>query len=272
MSEPEPKKTESPKKEEEEDENVKKLKSDALEMQPAIQALIDELKIKEWQDDNIQKIIEEKLNCHYLQKRLVKTFEKFLENTLFKPHFHSKNNDKNIKEALPIFYRHGISKIMTKIIEDVANDKVISTFFLDDILKQLIDLDYELFSKIIHNDNIEKDFLMHWMDMAKNNKKNIDSFFENNSNNAVMMNALLLNLYDESDFHDLVNSCEEIPEGEKQSWKDYYDNADIEERVKDEEKQTYMGINFKGLLAPKTKKTDNNYKVISKQNIFEDFI
>jgi hypothetical protein len=249
-------------------------------METQIQGLIKESKIKDWDNDAlITSIIEEKLNCHYLQKKLVKNFDDFFKHKIFKPHFHSKKNDKNIKEALPIFYRHGISKIMTKIMEDVANDDKISDFFLNTMIEEFINMEPLVFTKLIHEDNIEKDFLIHWMDMKKGEKSNLDSFFEKNKDNATIINNLLLNLFSEDDFNTFVDTCNYINKNEKESWKEYYNNVDIEKRVREEENKKRMGMDLTKMmgfkiadLIPKSKNAIvDNYKVITDKDKFEDF-
>ena len=103
-------------------------------------------------------------------------------------------------------------------------------------------------------------------------------FFEENKNNVVWMNLMLTNLYTEREFGDLVNNCKDILTDQKQSWKKYYDNVDIERRVKQEEEDAvnrtrYFGANtITELFKPVPKMPfEDNYKIISAQNTFEDF-
>lgn len=231
----------------------------------------------EFINTNLKEIINEKIICKHVKQMIVKNFEEFIEKKVVHPHFHSKNQKSNNIDTLSIFYRHGLSKIISKMMEDLKNNKEILDFFLDEIIKLVIDMEDKKMIDFL--DNIDNNFLFEVM-----NSEKIIGFNNTNKNHETRMKKILLKLYPESEFNELMlqmEKNEKMSISEIKKWKEIYNNTlqkenQLEEKKQAEDKLLLEKIGLdKVLKLFKLNKTVKNItkiptNYINKKTIFED--
>lgn len=124
---------------------------DDKQIMNSIQNYFTKLEPDLWKEieDNINK----NLDCDHLKEIIIKNFKEFIDQKIFHSHFHSRNRKTNDTNSLSVFYRHGISKIITKMMDDEKNsNQEIKDFFNDEIIKVMEKLEYETFKNIIQNE------------------------------------------------------------------------------------------------------------------------
>ena len=168
----------------------------------------------------LKNIIEDKLDCKHVKEIIVKNFERFIDEQVVHNHFHSVDGTRNQLNTLSIFYRHGLSKIVSKIMDDVQTNEKIRTFFLDEVMKIVEDVDDEKIFDYLYtfNENMVFDTL---------NDTKVKEYTDANSNNKEKMMNLLLKLYPTDEFKHLLQNNPELKDKEK--WQNIYDEFQLKE-------------------------------------------
>jgi hypothetical protein len=228
---------------------------DINDIEKSIQAQIDHLDL----EHQLQEIIQQKLECSYVKELIVTNFEKFINEKILHPHYHSKDNQTNYIKSISIFYRHGLSKIISKMMEDLNNDSHLLSFFLEEIINAILEIEDNLFIGFIneHLSNSEKEeVIFEIMDDVKTEK-----YIRENAN-PEKINQLLLDLYTEVEFNQFLNNPElNINPEDKQKWMDYYEDISIRKEWKEEEnKKKEMNIVKDLGITEGLKKIENIFK------------
>ena len=232
--------------------------------------------------------IHEKVICKHVKELIVKNFEEFIDKRVVHPHFHSKDKKTNNLDTLSIFYRHGLSKIISKMVDDLKKNKDILDFFLDEIVKLVIDMEDKKMIEFF--DNIDNNFIFDVMNSDK-----VVEFNNKNRNHEAKMKKLLVKLYPESEFNQLMLEIEKendnknpdpdaknpMSKMEITKWKEIYngvlDKENKRENQKHEEESLLLekiGID-KVLELFKLNKTPKpiskmHFKYINKKTNFDD--
>lgn len=174
----------------------------------------------------LKNIIEDKLDCKHVKEIIVNNFERFIDEKVVNNHFHSVDGTRNQLKTLSIFYRHGLSKIVSKIMDDVQINEKIRTFFLDEVMKIVEDVDDEKIFDYLYtfNENMVFDTL---------NDTKVKEYTDANSNNKDKMLKLLLKLYPTEEFKHLLQNNTEIKDKEK--WQNIYDEFQLKEEIQEKE-------------------------------------
>lgn len=176
----------------------------------------------------LKKIIEEKLDCKHIKKLIVTNFEKFIDKKVVHPHFHSISEKTNNLNTVSIFYRHGLSKIVSKIMDDVKLEPETLKFFLDEMMTILESMEDEKLMEYIYGFDDKLIFEMI-------NDDNIKKLAIENSRNKDKMNKLLMELYSESEFNTLINDLgmnKQMNETDMQNWRKVYKDFQLKEQIK----------------------------------------
>lgn len=187
---------------------------------------------------NLKEIINEKIICKYVKELIVKIFEEFMDKKVMHPHFHSRDAKTNNIDTLSIFYRHGLSKIISQMMNDIKNEEGMLDFFLNEIVKIVMEMEDKKMIEFL--ESIDRNFLFEVM----NSEKVIDSNKYNKSHET-KMKKLLLKLYPESEFNDLMIEMEKESKGknklmsisEIKKWKEIYNNTLNQENQIENEKR-----------------------------------
>ena len=176
----------------------------------------------------LKNIIEDKLDCKHVKEIIVKNFERFIDEKVVHNHFHSVDGTRNQLNTLSIFYRHGLSKIVSKIMDDVQTNEKIRTFFLDEVMKIVEDVDDEKIFDYLYtfNENMVFDTL---------NDTKVKEYTDANSNNKEKMMNLLLKLYPTDEFKHLLQNNPELKDKEK--WQNIYDEFQLKEEMAEKERK-----------------------------------
>jgi len=174
----------------------------------------------------LKTIIEDKLDCKHVKEIVVNNFERFINEKVVNNHFHSVDGTRNQLKTLSIFYRHGLSKIVSKIMDDVQTNEKIRTFFLDEVMKIVEDVDDENIFDYLYtfNENMVFDTL---------NDTKVKEYTDANSNNKDKMMKLLLKLYPTEEFKQLIQNNTELKDKEK--WQNIYDEFQLKEEMQEKE-------------------------------------
>jgi len=208
----------------------------AIEMEDiekSIQKQINDLDL----EHQLQEIIQNKLECPYVKELIVKNFEQFINDKILHSHYHSKNNQTNYIKSVSIFYRHGLSKIISKIMQDLNTDSNLLSFFLEEVIKTILEIEDKIFIGFINEylsknetENENEDYMFEIMDDEKTEK-----YIRENCN-PEKINQLLLDLYTDAEFNQFLNNPHlNISTDNKQKWLDYYMDISIRKEMKEEE-------------------------------------
>lgn len=96
--------------------------------------------------EEMQANINTAMDCDHLKELIIKHFKEFIDQKILKSHFHSRNQKTKNINSLNIFYRHGISKIISKMMVD--ND-AIQSFLYDEIIKLMEKLEFDDFKETL---------------------------------------------------------------------------------------------------------------------------
>lgn len=258
---------------------------DAMDHAQMMKSINDFFKNKEDIMAEIPNHIETNLECDYLKELIIKNFKEFIDKKILHSHFHSKNQKTNDINSLTIFYRHGISKIISKMMDDVkpnnGNETDTAVFFYDEIIKAMEKLEFEQFNDILLSAfEAEKEYIK---DEKKDENKDDDNFFNIIINDTAedaflksplitqdMKEELFYELF-KDDFKDIVDmvNLEGTGFNTKEELQDFYDRIEYKqqeniERKKNEELQI---ARQKGLFSMFTKTDeDKKQKSIPKKN------
>ena len=178
----------------------------------------------------LKEIIEEKLDCKHIKELIVTNFEKFIDQKVVHPHFHSISEKTNNLNTVSIFYRHGLSKIVSKIMDDIKLEPETLKFFLDEIMTILESMEDEKLMEYIYGFDDKLIFEMI-------NDDNIKKLANENSRNKDKMNKLLIELYSESEFNTLINDLvmnKQMSEMDMKSWRKIYKDFQLKEQIKED--------------------------------------
>jgi len=100
---------------------------------------------------SVKESIDKTMECDHLKEIIIKNFKEFIDEKIFHTHFHSRNRKTKDTNSLSVFYRHGISKIISKMVQDVKSDPH-RKFFNDEIINVMEKLDDETFHAILQNE------------------------------------------------------------------------------------------------------------------------
>jgi hypothetical protein len=157
-------------------------------------------------------IIEDHLKCDHTHTLLVNTFIEFIEKKVLSSHYHSKTeeNDKFIN-SMDIFYRHGLSKIISKIFEEITTDEKALKSFLQELEGRFLKMKDEDLIEVL----MRQDLLFELMDddHITNLSKGMDES---------QLGALMIELYNKEEFDELLTQVELNPE-EINTWKKKYE-------------------------------------------------
>jgi len=147
-------------------------------------------------------------------------------------HFHSKDDNSNYTKSIQIFYRNGLSKIVSKMMDDIEKNPEILEFFLREIIEYILKLEDKYFISFF-TDSIGDDKLL--FDIMTDDK--IKKFFQKNVENSEIMNPIVLNTYSFAEFNDLISSIDEseMSKEKKKVWIDKYNEIKIMNEIKNEE-------------------------------------
>jgi hypothetical protein len=211
--------------------------------------------------------IEQKIKCDHVKKLIVNKFVEFLDKKVLSAHFHSKGANSNYKKPITIFYRNGLSKIVSKITKDIETDPKVLDFFLEEIIEYILKLENKDFISFFEK-NMEDDEIL--FDIMTNDR--IMKYFQSKSENIEWTSQILLHVFSSSEFTELINLMDdsEMPKDDKQKWIDKYmeiqklNEIRLEEKM--EEESAYLqnfGIDAMlkslGLNKPKTIKFVTEY-------------
>jgi len=178
----------------------------------------------------LKECIESKLDCKHIKELIVKNFEKFIDKKVVHSHFHSVSKKTNNLDTMSIFYRHGLSKIVSKIMHDVKNNPEILKFFLDEMMENIETMEDEKLMEYIYgfDNNLIFDLV---------NDENIKKLADENVKNKDKMCRLLVELYPESEFNILINDLmvnKQITREDMQKWRTVYNDFQFKEKIKEE--------------------------------------
>ena len=181
---------------------------------------------------NLKTRIDQKIKCDHVKKIIVSKFVEFLDDKVLNSHFHSKDDNSNYKKSIQIFYRNGLSKIVSKMMDDVETNPEILDFFLREIIDYMLKLEDKYFISFF-TDSIGDDKLL--IDIMTDD--NIIKFFQKNGGNSEMINPILLNTYSLTEFNDLISSIDdsEMSKDKKKVWIDKYNEIKIMNEIQNEE-------------------------------------
>lgn len=215
-------------------------------------------------------IIEEKLDCKHIKELIVTNFEKFIDTKVVHPHFHSISEKTNNLNTVSIFYRHGLSKIVSKIMDDIKLEPETLKFFLDEMMVILENMEDEKIMEYIYAFDDKLIFEMI-------NDENIKKLTNENAKNKDKMNRLLLDLYPESEFNTLINELvmnKEMTETDMKEWRTVYSDFQMKEKIKEEASRKDEIALLEKMGLDKVSKllgiTDSNKKVLPIMNM--DFV
>jgi hypothetical protein len=207
---------------------------DTNDIEKSIKKQIEHLDL----ENQLKELIQNKLECSYVKGLIVNNFEQFINDKIINSHYHSKDSQTNYIKSVSIFYRHGLSKIISKMMEDFNNDSALLSFFLEEIIKIILEIEDKLFIGFINeylstnktDMTINEDFIFEIMNDEKTEK-----YLRENSN-PEKINRLLLDIYSKTEFNSLINNPEyKITDEEKKKWIEYYNNITIIKDIKEEE-------------------------------------
>lgn len=198
-----------------------------------------------------RKIIEDKLICDHTHKLLVQKFVEFIEKKALTPHYHSKSEKDNLINGMDMFYRHGLSKIISKIFEDITKDKDPTSldFFLQELEKRVLKMDNSEFIQFLMGENL----LFEIMDDTR-----VNELINNTDVDVDQIGALLIDLYDETEFNELLE------ETDKAKWQEIYKKyLDIKKKEDAEKQQELLEQIKNGSFTPPETNTNTNTIIIT---------
>jgi len=221
----------------------------------------------ELEETRLKECIQSKLDCKHIKEMIVKKFEQFVDTKVVHPHFHSVSKKTNNLNTVSIFYRHGLSKIVSKIMDDVKNkDKPdILKFFLDEIMENIENMEDEKLMEYIYGFDANLIFELV-------NDENIKKLADENIKNKDKMCRLLVELYPEPEFNTLINDLmvnNLMTREEMEKWRMIYNDFQMKEKMKEDaaKKEEYALIEKMGInnvlkifnLKPKKKEIKQMY-------------
>ena len=151
-----------------------------------------------------------------------------------------------------MFYRHGLSKIISKIFEDITKDPTSLEFFLQELEKRVLKMDNSEFIQFLMGENL----LFEIMDDIRVNELINDTYVD-----VDQIGALLIDLYDETEFNELL---EESDETDKAKWQEIYKKYLDIKKEEDAEKQQELLEKIKnGSFTPPETNTNTNTFIIT---------
>jgi hypothetical protein len=200
-------------------------------------------------------IIEDYLTCDHTHTLLVKSFIKFIESKVLSSHYHSKtegDNDKFIN-SMDIFYRHGLSKIISKIFEEITTNQTELSSFLQKLEERILKMKDADLIQFLTDQNL----LFELMD-----DKHINTLI-NQGMDKSQIGALMVELYNKEDFDELLSEVEP-DETERNNWqKEYQKYLDIKKEEDAEKRNDILEKIKNNLLTPQeSKKESNTYMLV----------
>lgn len=176
----------------------------------------------------LKDIIAEKLDCKHIKEVIVKNFEKFIDTKVVYPHYHSVSQKTNNINTVSVFYRHGLSKIVSKIMDDIQKEPETLKFFLDEMMQNLESMEDEHLMEYIYGFDNQLIFELI-------NDEKIKKLADENTNNKDKMCKLLVELYPESEFNTLMNDLvvnKQMTPEDMQKWRTVYNDFQLKENIK----------------------------------------
>jgi hypothetical protein len=209
-------------------------------------------------------LVEESLNCSHLKELIIKNFKEFIDEKIFHSHFHSRNQKTKNINSLKVFYRHGMSKIISKILADIKPNSDLQTLFLNEVIQVMEKLEFEKFNEtliqefneIIEQNNkdasnnvIEDHFINTIMDDAQ-----IELLMNNTLITQDMKDELFYTLF-KDDFDQIIkmDDFKIIDTGftNIDELQDFYDKIEFKQKLKEDEKnkEELKFAHMKGIRA-----------------------
>lgn len=199
-----------------------------------------------------REIIEGKLICDHTHKLLVKKFIEFIENKVLSHHYHGKNETDKLN-SMDLFYRHGLSKIISKIFGEITTEQGSLQFFLQKLEERLLRMKDNEFIEFLMGENL----LFELMDDT-----HISELINDKDVDIGQIGALFVELYSKTDFDELLE--EDPTETDKETWKQIYNYYLDIKKEEDAEKQKNILEQIKnGSFTPPETNTNTNTFIIT---------